>query len=52
VALLAAMGGIHLYLYLDGYRTVATIGPLFLLNAALGAVATVAVLARSGLSGP
>jgi hypothetical protein len=44
-ALLAAMGGIHLYLYLDGYRSVATIGPLFLLNAVLGGVAAIAVLA-------
>jgi hypothetical protein len=43
-ALLIAMGGIHLYLYFDGYRTVATIGPLFLLNAVLGALAAIAVL--------
>src|SRR6266581_2611865 len=44
-ALLAAMAGIHLYLYTAGYRTVATIGPLFVLNAVLGALATLAVLA-------
>jgi hypothetical protein len=44
-ALLVAMGWIHLYLYNTGYRTVATIGPLFLLNAVLGAFAALAVLA-------
>jgi len=44
-ALLAGMAGIHLHLYTAGYRTVHTIGPLFVLNAALGALATLAVLA-------
>lgn len=44
-ALLAGMAGIHLYLYFDGYRTLHTIGPLFLLNAVLGALAIIAVLA-------
>jgi hypothetical protein len=44
-ALLVAMAGIHLYLYNIGYRGVAIIGPLFVLNAALGAVAALAVLA-------
>ena len=43
-ALLAGMAGIHLYLYLDGYRTVRTIGPLFLLNTGLGGLAMLAVL--------
>ena len=43
-ALLAGMAGIHLHLYTAGYRTVHTIGPLFVLNAALGALATLAVL--------
>jgi hypothetical protein len=43
-ALLAGMTGIHLYLYLDGYRTVRTIGPLFLLNTVLGGLAMLAVL--------
>jgi hypothetical protein len=43
-ALLVAMGWIHLHLYNTGYRTVATIGPLFLLNAVLGAVAALVVL--------
>jgi hypothetical protein len=31
-ALLAAMGWIHLDLWLDGYRTIDVIGPAFLLN--------------------
>src|SRR5215211_1949962 len=43
-ALLVAMGWIHLHLYNTGFRTVATIGPLFLLNAVLGAVAALVVL--------
>ncbi len=43
--LLIAMGGIHLYLYQLGFSSVPTIGALFLLNAVLGAQATVAMLA-------
>lgn len=43
-ALLIAMGGIHLYLYFHGYRTLTTIGPLFLLNAVLGALTAIVVL--------
>jgi hypothetical protein len=35
-ALLAAMGWIHLHLWLDGYRTIDVIGPAFLLNAIAG----------------
>ncbi|TFV86784.1 hypothetical protein [Blastococcus sp. CT_GayMR16] len=35
-ALLAAMGWIHLDLWLDGYRTIDVIGPAFLLNAIAG----------------
>ena len=35
-ALLAAMGWIHLHLWLDGYRTIDVIGPAFLLNALAG----------------
>ena len=35
-ALLAAMGWIHLDLWLDGYRTIAVVGPGFLLNALAG----------------
>ena len=42
--LLAAMAGIHLHLYGGGYRGIATIGPLFLLNGVLGVLAAVAVL--------
>lgn len=44
-ALLAAMGWIHWELYELGYSSVPTIGPLFLLNAALGLMAAAAVLA-------
>jgi len=42
--LLAAMSGIHLHLYNSGYRGIATIGPLFLLNGVLGVLAAIAVL--------
>jgi hypothetical protein len=35
-ALLAAMGWIHLDLWLDGYRSIDWIGPAFLLNAIAG----------------
>ena len=35
-ALLAAMGWIHLNLWLDGYRTIDVIGPAFLLNTIAG----------------
>ena len=35
-ALLAAMGWIHLDLWLDGYRTIDVVGPAFLLNAIAG----------------
>ena len=43
-ALLAGMGWIHWELYDLGYSSVPTIGPLFLLNAVLGALAAAAVL--------
>lgn len=43
-ALLAAAGAIHLHLYDDGYRTIATIGPLFLLNAVVGIAGAAAML--------
>ncbi len=43
--LLALTGWIHLHLYLDGYRTVPTIGRLFLLNAVSAAVAVLALVA-------
>jgi hypothetical protein len=42
--LLAAMAAIHLYLYVNGYQGVPTIGPLFLLNGIGGSVLTLAVL--------
>jgi hypothetical protein len=42
--LLAATGWIHLHLWLDGYRGIAWIGPLFLANAVLAGLAVVAVL--------
>src|SRR3954447_12449247 len=43
-ALLVATGWIHLYLWLDGYRTIDWIGPLFLANAVLAGLAALAVL--------
>jgi hypothetical protein len=43
-ALLLAMGAIHLRLWFDGYRDVPWIGPLFLANAVLGALAALAVV--------
>lgn len=43
-ALLVTMGVIHLKLWFDGYRSVPWIGPLFLANAVLGALAALAVL--------
>jgi hypothetical protein len=42
--LLLAMAGIHLYLWQTGYKDIHLIGPAFLLNAILGALAAVAVL--------
>ena len=42
--LLAAMAGIHVYLWGDGYREIATIGLLFLLNGIGGGVLALAVL--------
>ena len=43
-ALLAAMGWIHLDLWLDGYRTIDVIGPAFLLNTIAGFGLAVLVL--------
>lgn len=43
-ALLAATGAIHLHLYDSGYRTIATIGPLFLLNGVLGIAVAAALV--------
>lgn len=50
--LLAAMGAIHLHLYLIGYREIPTIGVLFLVNAVLGIAGCLVLLAvpRSWLS--
>ncbi|HEY6313456.1 MAG TPA: hypothetical protein VIY52_22000 [Streptosporangiaceae bacterium] len=42
--LLAGSAGIHLYLYLTGYRSIPTIGWLFLLQATVGFVLAAAVL--------
>ena len=42
--LLLAMGGIHLYLWQTGYKDIHLIGPAFLINAILGALAALAVL--------
>lgn len=44
VGLTAAMGWIHLQLWVDGFREVPVIGPLFLLNAIGAAVLAVALL--------
>jgi len=42
--LLAAMAGIHIYLWGDGYRDIPTIGLLFLLNGIGGGILALAVL--------
>jgi hypothetical protein len=42
--LLAAMAGIHLYLWNSGYRAIEWIGPLFLVNVVAGFALAVAVL--------
>ncbi len=50
-SLLAVSAGIHLYLYLTGYRSIPTIGWLFLVQAIVGAVLTAAALvSRSRLA--
>lgn len=43
--LLGAMAGIHFDLWNEGYRTIPTIGPLFLVNGIVGSVLCLAVLA-------
>jgi hypothetical protein len=43
--LVLVAGAIHLYLYFNYFHSVATIGPLFLLNAAAAAVIGVAIVA-------
>jgi len=50
--LLAAMAGIHLYLWNSGYSTLPWIGPLFLVNVVAGLLLAVAVLVapRRGLA--
>jgi len=47
-ALLAAAGGIHLYLYFNGYRGISIIGPLFMAHAVSALVLAVAVLVVPG----
>ncbi|MFE7514439.1 hypothetical protein ACFU8I_24905 [Streptomyces sp. NPDC057540] len=42
--LTATMGAIHLYLWADGYRDLATIGGLFLLNGIVGCLLALALL--------
>jgi hypothetical protein len=44
-ALLLATGGIHLYLWRNGYRDIHVIGPSFLADVILSALAALAVLA-------
>jgi hypothetical protein len=46
--LVIATGAIHLYLYQEYFSVVATVGPLFLANAAAGAVVGVPILLRGG----
>ena len=46
--LLATTAAIHLYLYLDGYRTIPVIGWLFLLQVVTGLALAAAVLATAG----
>ena len=43
-ALLAAIAGIHVYLWQDGYRDIDVIGPAFLLQAVLGFAGAVLVV--------
>jgi hypothetical protein len=38
-------GLVHLYLWVDGFRDVSVVGPLFLLNAVAGVVLAIAVMA-------
>ncbi|MGH3768362.1 MAG: hypothetical protein ACRDTX_24955 [Pseudonocardiaceae bacterium] len=53
VALTAAMGLIHLWLWLQGYRDVPVIGALFMINAICAAALVLALLAVPvGLRGP
>ncbi len=44
-ALLAASGLIHLYLWANGYRNIATIGPLFLAQGIVGLILAVLLVA-------
>jgi hypothetical protein len=44
-ALVATTGAIHLHLWASGYRTIPTIGPLFLFQGIAGAVLAVALVA-------
>jgi hypothetical protein len=44
-ALLLATGGIHLYLWQTGYKDVHLIGPMFLANVVLAALAAIVLLA-------
>lgn len=48
-ALVATTGAIHLHLWATGYRTVPTIGPLFIFQGVAGAVIAVAVVATRRL---
>ena len=48
--LLAVSAGIHLDLYLTGYRNIPTVGWLFLLQVIVGFVLTIAALVTRSLS--
>jgi hypothetical protein len=48
-ALVATTGAIHLHLWATGYRTIPTIGPLFLFQGIAGAALVVALIASRRL---
>ncbi|HWC37537.1 MAG TPA: hypothetical protein VG476_03360, partial [Acidimicrobiales bacterium] len=49
-ALVATTGAIHLHLWAAGYRTIPTIGPLFLFQGIAGAAMAVALVAGRRLA--
>jgi hypothetical protein len=46
--LLGATAGLHFHLWTIGYRTIPTIGPLFLLNGIAASILVIALLATTG----
>lgn len=47
-ALLGTMGGIHAYLFTQGYSDIPSIGPLFMLSAVASGIAALALLLTPG----